>query len=103
MSSTDLNENKPMDPATDLTKRMDAQDTMLKEILTALKGDQLGNPGLVSRVGNVEVEVRKRAEAADVLAIKTQVEAHDRKLWLGATLISAVWAVLVAFKEQIFK
>lgn len=59
----------------------------LTDIHVALIGNKdMGTPGLVSRVQNVE----------------TKVESHDRKFWFVTLVGGGVWAVLVAFKEQIF-
>jgi uncharacterized membrane protein len=62
----------------------------------------MGNPGLVARIVVIEAELRAKAEAAEVARIAKAVEQHDRKLWFGWVLATAIWAAIIAFKDQIF-
>lgn len=67
---------------------------MLQDIHGALVGNPtLGNPGLVKRVETGETRTEQLTQT---------VADHSRRFWFVSTLGTALWATLVAFKENIF-
>lgn len=85
-----------------LHSRLDSQDTLLKDILVAIKGDEaMGHRGLVARVSENETEVQKRAYKSEVTAMAKKVDGHDRKLWLGGIVIAVLaWALPMIFGKK---
>ena len=73
------------DEQQDLNKRLDKQDEMLRQIHTALVGDEMGNPGLVRRVG----------------ALEKEQEAQKHKLIYWAGIVAGVSVVLSWLKSKI--
>ncbi len=77
-----------------LTPAITAMGAQVAEIKVALIGDAFGNRGLVGRFEHGE---RDRAE------LRKLVDSHDRKLWATGISLSAVWGMVVLFKEKIFR
>ena len=77
-----------------LSPAINAMVTQVTEIKAALVGDAFGNRGLVGRFEDGE---RERIE------LRRLVDSHDRKLWAAGLTLSAVWGLVVMFKEKLFR
>lgn len=85
-----------------LYRKIDKIEKHVGDMHLALVGNELGNIGLVKRVERIEAAVADTVTRTEIKDLIRKVEGHDRKLWLGMMVLSAAWAVIIAFKDKLF-